>query len=205
MTTRLPPFESATANDEQKAVLDEILSGPRGNLNGPFLGWIHSPELAQHAQRLGAFCRYKTGLPLRLSELAILVTAARWQSQAEWFIHYPIALEAGLPASIADAIRENQQPIFNDPDDALIYDFATQLYETKRVADATFDQAVTRFGHVTVINIVGLLGYYALVAMTLNTFGMRAQGQTELPFTEPRSQLKTPPLSISRAPTFPAH
>ncbi|MCG3102321.1 hypothetical protein MAQ58_23285, partial [Enterobacter sp. DRP3] len=49
-----------------------------GNLNGPFLGWIASPELAQHAQKLGAFCRYRTGLPLRLSELAILVTAARW-------------------------------------------------------------------------------------------------------------------------------
>ncbi|MDR6495870.1 hypothetical protein J2797_005795 [Paraburkholderia terricola] len=76
MTERLPHFEPSDATPEQKAVLDEILSGPRGNLNGPFLGWIHSPELAQHAQRLGAFCRYRTGLPLRLSELAILVTAA---------------------------------------------------------------------------------------------------------------------------------
>jgi 4-carboxymuconolactone decarboxylase len=184
MTTRLPEFDPALATDEQKAVLDEILSGPRGNLNGPFLGWIHSPELAQHAQRLGAFCRYKTGLPLRLSELAILVTAARWQSQAEWYIHYPIALEAGLPAAIADAIHDNRSPVFEDADDALIFHFATQLFETKRVTDATFDQAVARFGHVTVINLVGLLGYYALVAMTLNTFGMRAQGQTKLPFPE---------------------
>jgi 4-carboxymuconolactone decarboxylase len=186
MTIRLPEFDAATATGEQKAVLDEILSGPRGNLNGPFPGWIHSPELAQHAQRLGAFCRYKTGLPLRLSELAILVTAARWQSQAEWFIHYPIALEAGLPAAIADAIHDNRPPVLDGPDDALIFDFAMQLYENKRITDATFNQAVTRFGHVTVINLVGLLGYYALVAMTLNTFNMRAEGQTELPFPEPR-------------------
>jgi len=85
--SRLPRFDTAHATPEQKAVLDEILSGPRGNLNGPFLGWIYSPELAQQAQRLGAFCRYRTGLPLRLSELAILVTAARWQAQAEWYIH----------------------------------------------------------------------------------------------------------------------
>src|SRR5690349_7329507 len=81
MNKRLPDFDIATASEEQKAVLQDILSGPRGNLNGPFLGWIFSPELAQNAQQLGAFCRYKTGLPLRLSELAILVTAARWRSQ----------------------------------------------------------------------------------------------------------------------------
>ena len=123
MTDRLPPFDAAHATPEQKAVLDEILSGPRGNLNGPFLGWIHSPELAQHAQRLGAFCRYDTGLPLRLSELAILVTAARWQAQAEWYIHYPIARDAGVPEALAEAIRTGRQPTFDDDDDALIHAF----------------------------------------------------------------------------------
>ncbi|MDR6409370.1 carboxymuconolactone decarboxylase family protein [Paraburkholderia terricola] len=170
MTERLPHFESSDATPEQKAVLDEILSGPRGNLNGPFLGWIHSPELAQQAQRLGAFCRYRTGLPLRLSELAILVTAARWRAQAEWTIHHPIALQAG----VAEA----------DADDALIHDFASELYDTQRVSDATYAKAVERFGHQVVINLVGLLGYYALVAMTLNVFGMRAAGQDSLPFAE---------------------
>jgi 4-carboxymuconolactone decarboxylase len=184
MTQRLPEFQATTATDEQKAVLQEILSGPRGNLNGPFLGWIFSPELAQHAQRLGAFCRYQTGLPLRLSELAILVTAARWQAQAEWYIHYPIALQAGLPADIAEAIRVGTEPAFADEDDQLIYRFSTELYETKRVSDTTFKQAVDRFGHTVVVNLVGLLGYYALVAMTLNVFDMRAEGQSSLPFAE---------------------
>jgi 4-carboxymuconolactone decarboxylase len=184
MQKRLPDFNADTATDEQKAVLQEILNGPRGNLNGPFLGWIHSPELAQHAQRLGAFCRYETGLPLRLSELAILLTAARWRSQAEWYIHYPIALKAGVPQGVADALREGGTPSFDDADDALVHAFATELYESQRVSDRTYDRAVERFGHVTVINLVGLLGYYSLVAMTLNTFGMRAEGQTELPFEE---------------------
>ena len=181
---RLPAFDAARASPEQKAVLDEILSGPRGNLNGPFLGWIHSPELAQHAQRLGAFCRYQTGLSLRLSELAILVTAARWQAQAEWYIHYPIALKAGVPEALAEQIRTGATPHFDEPDDALIYAFTTELYDTKRVSDATYARAVERFGHETTINLVGLLGYYALVAMTLNVFGMRAEGQTTLPFAE---------------------
>ena len=165
-------------------MLDEILSGPRGNLNGPFLGWIASPELAQHAQRLGAFCRYRTGLPLRLSELAILVTAARWRSQAEWHIHHPIALDAGLPAATAEAIRLGVEPAFESDDDALIYAFANELYDTRRVSDATFARAQEHFGHAVVVNLVALLGYYALVAMTLNTFGMRADGQTALPFPE---------------------
>ncbi|HKT96961.1 MAG TPA: carboxymuconolactone decarboxylase family protein [Paraburkholderia sp.] len=181
---RLPAFDAASATSGQKAVLAEILSGPRGNLNGPFLGWIHSPELAQHAQRLGAFCRYNTGLSLRLSELAILVTAVRWQAQAEWFIHYPIALKAGVPEALAEQIRTGAEPVFDEPDDALIYAFATELYDTKRVSDATYTRAVERFGHETTINLVGLLGYYALVAMTLNVFGMRAEGQTSLPFPE---------------------
>ena len=182
MTERLPRFDAAHATPEQKAVLDEILSGPRGNLNGPFLGWIHSPELAQQAQRLGAFCRYRTGLPLRLSELAILVTAARWQAQAEWYIHYPIALEAGVTE--AEAIRLGQPPSFANPEDALIYAFANELYDTKRVSDATYAATVERFGREVTINLVGLLGYYALVAMTLNVFGMRAEGQETLPFAE---------------------
>ena len=184
MSKRLPDFQPATASDEQKAVLHDILIGPRGNLNGPFLGWIFSPELAQNAQKLGAFCRYKTGLPLRLSELAILVTAARWRSQAEWHIHHPIALDAGLPAATAEAIRDGVEPVFESDDDALVYAFANELYDTRRVSDATFARAEERFGHAVVVNLVALLGYYALVAMTLNTFGMRAEGQTELPFAE---------------------
>ncbi|QDQ79816.1 carboxymuconolactone decarboxylase family protein [Paraburkholderia megapolitana] len=184
MTDRLPHFDAAAATPEQKAVLDEILSGPRGNLNGPFLGWIHSPELAQHAQRLGAFCRYQTGLPLRLSELAILVTAARWQAQAEWYIHYPIALQAGVREEDAQALLRGKRPAFTDADDALIYAFASELYDAKRVSDATYAQTVERFGHTVTINLVALLGYYALVAMTLNVFDMRAQGQATLPFAE---------------------
>jgi 4-carboxymuconolactone decarboxylase len=184
MNKRLPDFNIARASDDQKAVLHEILSGPRGNINGPFLGWIFSPELAQNAQALGAFCRYRTGLPLRLSELAILVTAARWQSQAEWHIHHPIALGTGLPADLAEALRTSQIPTFANADDKLIFDFATELYETKRVSNATYDAAVARFGHTVVVNLVGLLGYYALVAMTLNTFCMRAEGQIALPFAE---------------------
>jgi 4-carboxymuconolactone decarboxylase len=181
---RLSEFDRSAATAEQLAVLDEILSGPRGSLEGPFLAWIRSPELATHAQRLGAFCRYRTGLPTRLSELAILVTAAHWRAQAEWQIHHPIALDAGLPADVADALLAGRRPAFDDPDDELIYAFATELYETRRVGAATYEQAIARFGDETVTNLVALLGYYALVAMTLNVFEMRVEGRGALPFPE---------------------
>jgi len=182
--SRLPEFDRAAATPEQEAVLDEILSGPRGNLDGPFLAWIASPELAQHAQRLGAFCRYGTGLPLRLSELAILVTAAQWRAQAEWQIHHPIAIDAGVSVDVTDALLRGRRPAFADPDEALIYDFTVELYDAKRVSDATFTKAEQRFGHETTVNLVGLLGYYALVAMTLNVFAMRAKDDQPLPFAE---------------------
>lgn len=185
MQPRLPDFVADSATDMQKQVLQEILTGPRGNLDGPFLGWIHSPELAQHAQKLGAYCRYRTGLPLKLSELAILVTAATWQSQAEWHIHLPIAIQAGLSPEIAEQLRTGATPAFQDDDERLIWQFASELYEHKRVSDAVYNAMVERFGLSVVVNSVGLLGYYALVAMTLNVFNMRGVGQQELPFPEP--------------------
>jgi 4-carboxymuconolactone decarboxylase len=165
--------------------LDTILAGPRKNLNGPFSAWIHSPQLGELAQRLGAYCRYETGLSLRLSELAILTTAAQWQAQAEWHIHLPIAIAGGLSADIAEQIRIGATPDFIDEDELAVWRFATELYKDKRVSDTTYEAACQRFGLPIVIDLVGLLGYYALVAMTLNVFDMRAEGQTTLPFAEP--------------------
>lgn len=189
---RLPAFDAGALDEQQRQVLDDILSGPRGNLDGPFLGWIHSPELAGHAQELGAFCRYRTGLPLKLSELAILVTAAKWQCQAEWHIHHPIALSAGLAPQIAEALRTaalSPSPVPSEPpgmdgDERLVWRFACELYDSKRVSDASYAALVARFGLTVAVNLAALLGYYSLVAMTLNVFNMRAQGQVDLPFAE---------------------
>jgi len=150
-------------------------------LNGSFRCWIYSPKLADHAQRLGAFCRYETGLPLRLSELAILVIAARWRAQAEWFIHHPIALHAGVREQDAEAIRTGRLPSFDDADDALIYTLSTELLDTKRLSDGTYLRTIERFGLAPTVNLVALLGYCTLVAMTLNMFEVGANNQTSLP------------------------
>lgn len=183
--SRLSELPEASMDDAQRAVLKDILAGPRGNLDGPFLAWIQSPELANHAQRLGAFCRYGTRLELRLTELAILFTAAWWQSQAEWQIHEPIARSAGVSDAVIEALHQQVEPPFTREDERLVYRLGKALYETRRIDDALYAQAVQAFGEPAVVELVGVFGYYALVAMTLNVFAVRRGTDTPLPFVEP--------------------
>ncbi|QJQ94884.1 MULTISPECIES: carboxymuconolactone decarboxylase family protein [Halomonadaceae] len=183
--SRLTPLDDTTMDDAQRRVLSDILSGPRGNLDGPFLAWVHSPALADHAQRLGAFCRYETRLPLRLTELAILFTAAWWQSQAEWQIHEPIAREAGLADDLIEALRAGREPAFERDDERLIYRLGHTLYATKRIDETLYAEAIDTFGEPAVVELVGIFGYYALVAMTLNVFAVSRDSEAPLPFAEP--------------------
>lgn len=157
-------------DDTQRQVADEAVSGKRGRMPGPLRVWIHSPEMGQHAQRLGAFLRYSTVLGPRLSELAILVTARVWTAQYEWFAHKREALKAGLEPEIIDAIATNQVPSFSDPAAQAVYNYAKALHETHNVSQDLHDAAMTAIGERGVVELVGLLGYYTLVAMTLNAF-----------------------------------
>lgn len=157
-------------NEEQGRIADEIAAGPRGAVRGPFQPWLRSPTLADRAQKLGAFCRFDTSLEARLSELAILVTARHWTAQYEWYAHAPIALEAGLAEAIIEAIRTRRTPEFSHPDEALVYRFASEYYASHRIDAATYAEAVQRFGEHGVVELVGIMGYYGLVAMTLNVF-----------------------------------
>ncbi len=185
MNSRLSELSAEHMSGDQQRVLDAILSGPRGNLDGPFLAWIHSPGLADHAQALGAYCRYHTAMPLRLSELAILVTAAWWQSQAEWQIHEPIGRNAGLSDDVIDALRLGNEPEFERADEQLVYQIGRTLYQTRRIDADLYQRAVAEFGEPALVELIGIFGYYALVAMTLNVFEVRRDGATPLPFAEP--------------------
>ena len=154
----------------QRAVADEAIAGKRGRIPGPLRAWIHSPELGRHAQRLGAFLRYDTTLGPRLSELAILVTARAWTAQYEWFVHKREALKAGLDPAIVDAIAVRQTPVFADPAAQAVYDYATALHHKHHVPQPVHDAALAALGERGVVELVGLLGYYTLVSMTLNAF-----------------------------------
>ena len=167
---RIDPPTPQSYTDRQRAVADAITSGPRGGLRGPLAIWLHRPELADRAQAFGQYCRYDSSLPPILSELAILVTARSWSAEYEWFAHKRIALEAGLSPDIADAIRQRSRPVFDDPKQEIVYDFAVALHGDKRVPQLLYDAAVERLGADAVIDLVAVLGYYGFVAMTLNVF-----------------------------------
>jgi 4-carboxymuconolactone decarboxylase len=155
---------------QQRRIYDEIAAGPRGGVPGPLAVWIQSPGLADTAQRLGQFVRYESALPPRLSELAILVTGRCWEAEYEWWVHRPIAEEAGLDTSVIDAILNRQTPEFSQADERVIYEFATELHRGRRVSDATYAEALELLGDRGVVDLVGICGYYTLIAMTLNVF-----------------------------------
>ena len=184
MQSRLTTLTDDNMTQEQRRVVNAILAGPRGNLDGPFLAWVHSPTLADRAQELGAFCRYQTALPLRLTELAILVTAAQWQSQAEWQIHEPIARGAGIDANVVSALRLGQTPVFDDEQEQFIYNLGTELYASKRVSEQLYEAGKKLFTEPELVELIGVFGYYAFVAMTLNVFEVRRDTEEPLPFAE---------------------
>ena len=180
--TRLEPLDPEKLSIEQRRIFDDILKSRGGNIGGPFEAWLRSPELADPAQRLGAFCRYHSSLEPRLSELAILITAAEWRANVEWFIHAPIARDAGLDDNVIDALLAGRTPDFKQSDEAAVYACARELYRDKRVSEATYQQAANMLGQQSLVELIGILGYYALVAMTLNAFEVGLPQMTEPPF-----------------------
>ena len=179
---RLPELDPATFSPEQKKVHEAILAGPRGKVVGPLKVWLNNPGLAEHAQALGAYARFNSSLPPRLSELAICITGAFWKANYEWFAHAPMAIKAGIDPAAIEAIRVGSTPKLTKSDEQTVYDFATELVRNKRVSSATFERAKKELGLTSVIDLVGIIGYYSLVSVTLNAFEMPLPEGEKLPF-----------------------
>jgi 4-carboxymuconolactone decarboxylase len=168
MTDRLPPLPPQQLTPAQQAAAQAVIDGPRGALYGPFVPLLRSPELMQHAQRMGEYLRYRSAIGTRLSELAILVTARQWNQQVEWAIHAPIAAQVGIGQDVIDAIAERRAPPGLAADEQAVYDFCKELHERKRVTDATYAAALALFGEQGVVDLMGLNGYYTFLAMVMN-------------------------------------
>jgi 4-carboxymuconolactone decarboxylase len=168
--SRLAPLDLNNLTPEQKKVADAIVSGPRGGLRGPFEAWLRAPELAQRAQLLGEYCRFGTTLSKDLSELTILITGKHWKAQFEFWAHTRLGREAGLDEAIIEAIRIGQEPSFRSDRERLLYEFVTEYLRTNRVSGETYGRALAEFGERGLVDIIGIVGYYGLVSMTLNVF-----------------------------------
>jgi len=167
---RLQALDPAALTDEQRAVHAAIAEGPRGGLRGPLAVWLRRPRLAETAQELGRYCRYDSSLPKALSELAILVTARVWGSEYEWFAHKRFALEAGIDPAAVEAIRTHATPVFTDPAQQAVHDIATTLYRDRRLPEKLYARGLAVLGEAQLVDLVGVLGYYALISMTINVF-----------------------------------
>jgi 4-carboxymuconolactone decarboxylase len=172
----------------QRALRDAISSGPRGirkKLTGPFAIWMQAPEYGDHAQRLGAHVRYNTALSPRQSEFAILCTGQKWKAQYEWFAHEPMALKAGVKPETIKDIKAGRVPKSAPRDERAIYDFVQDLYKTRRVSDKNYKRVHDALGTRGTVELVGILGYYTLISMTLNVFRADLPDNAPLPFPEP--------------------
>lgn len=184
---RLPVLNEVQMSDAQRALLEAIRSGPRGKSitpRGPFAVWLHAPEFGHLAQALGGHCRYKTALPPRLSEFAILCTARLWRAQYEWFAHAPMAEKAGVSPKTIKDLRAGREPKSAPRDERALYAFIRELYKTNRVSDRTYKRVNDVLGDSPMVEFVGILGYYALISMTLNVFRMMPPPDADLAFAE---------------------
>ena len=164
---RFPEIKREQMTDAQKRVYDEI-AGSRGGVRGPFGPLLRSPELADRWQRLGEYVRYKTSLPARLNEFAIIITARVWGSKYEWYAHKPLAIKGGLAESIAEDLAQNKRPANMKPDEELVYDFCTTLHRDHFVDEALFKRAMETLGERGLIDLVAVSGFYVAVSMVLN-------------------------------------
>jgi 4-carboxymuconolactone decarboxylase len=186
---RLALIDEPLMNDAQRALMEAIRSGPRGKSitpRGPFAVWLHAPEFGKLAQALGGHCRYKTALPPRLSEFVILCTARLWRAQYEWFAHAPMAEKGGVKPKTIQALRAGRVPKSAPKDERAIYDFVHELYKTKRVSDRTYKRVHGLLGDAATVELIGILGYYVMISMTLNVFRMMPTEDAPLPFAEPK-------------------
>ena len=168
--------------------MDAMRSGPRGKslpIRGPFAAFLHAPAFGDLAQRLGAHCRYKTTVPPRLSEFAILCTARLWRAQFEWYAHEPMAIKAGVSAKTVRDLKAGRLPKSAPKDERAIYDFVQELYKTRRVSERTYKRVRAFLKDEAMVELVGVLGYYTLISMTLNVFQMLPPPEDELAFPEP--------------------
>jgi 4-carboxymuconolactone decarboxylase len=175
MTDRLRPIPPGEMTEAQRRAAQAVIEGPRGALYGPFVPLLRSPELLENAQRMGEYLRYRSAIGVRLSELAILVTARQWNQGVEWAIHAPIAAQVGVPQSVIDAIGRRERPAAMLVDESVVHDFCIELHQNKEVSDRTYNDAAALFGEQGVVDLMGLNGYYTFLAMVMNT------ARTEVP------------------------
>ncbi len=168
---RLPPLAAEEQTPAQREAVEKITAGPRGDLVGPFIPLLRSPEMMNRLQLVGEYIRFDSVLSDELVELVILTVARSWDQQFEWGYHHPIALRKGLTEDVVDAVAEGRRPEGAPASVLAVWTLVDELQRTRQVSDATYAAAVAEVGEVGVVEAVATAGYYTTLAMTMNAAG----------------------------------
>ena len=167
-TDRLPPLRLEQMNEAQRKAAEELIAGPRKGVKGPFIPLLRSPELLARMQKVGEYLRFQSALSTRINEFVTLIVAREWTQEFEWFIHLPLAAKACTSGETLAAVAQGRRPPAMADDEAVAYDFTTELIAHHGVCDATYARALATFGEQGLIDLVGLIGYFTAISMVLN-------------------------------------
>lgn len=175
---RLPEIDEAKLSTEQRRIYDGIMRA-RGHVRGPFAIWLRNTELCESTLKLQEMFASRVTLERRLLELMILVSARSATAQYAWFIHEPHALKLGIAPDILEAIRERRAPAFARADERLVYDITMELNTTRSLSEANYQRGMAMLGEQAMVELVSAIGFYVMVAMTLNAFAVAVPGGKE--------------------------
>jgi 4-carboxymuconolactone decarboxylase len=166
-TPRFPQLTMDQLDEKQRPLGEEIVKVSSVGLGGPYNPIIRSPVLGQRLLDLFHYLRWETSVPMRLNEFAILIIGRQWRSQVEWYAHAPIALKAGLSADIIAELKASKRPSKMAEDEALVYDFVTELTTTHKVSNPIYARAKKIFSDQQIVDLTAVAGNYVMVAMLL--------------------------------------
>jgi 4-carboxymuconolactone decarboxylase len=169
---RISEIDPNNLSTEQQVIYDRITAGPRGQVRGPYHAWLRNPGYCDQVEKMGHYLRFAAILPGNLRELAIITVARHWKAEFEWFAHAPVALREGVSEEIVATIERGDTPSFTDTNEAAIHAFVHELLRSGHVSDAAYQGMVGMVGEDGVVELIGLVGHYTGVAMTLNSFAI---------------------------------
>ena len=179
---RFPPLTMDQLTDQQKPLGEQIVKVSSVGLGGPYNPLLRSPVLGQRMFDLLHYLRWETSVPLKLNEFAILIISRQWRSQVEWFAHAPLAIKAGLSPDIVAELKAGKRPSTMPPEEAVVYDFVTELTTNHAVSDETFARAKKLLGEQQVVDLTTVAGTYISIAMLLAMSEESVPPGKELPF-----------------------
>ncbi|WP_433528427.1 carboxymuconolactone decarboxylase family protein [Micromonospora sp. CA-263727] len=168
MSDRLPMPPDAELTEAQREAAARIAAGPRGAIIGPFVPLLRSPELMTRLQLVGEHLRFGSVLDRDLFELVVLYVARAWDQEFEFGYHHPLALRAGLPADVVEAVAQGRRPTGGRPEIGVVHDLVDELHSTRQISDSVYEEALRMLGAERIVEVVGAAGYYATLAMIMN-------------------------------------